>query len=255
MQSRLSRSAQFSIRRIPTAFPLLSRYSNGCPMDTIFPYAIQLLKGALVTLELAAFVIVLGLLCGLALAWIKSSPGTMLRVPIEFVTSVIRGIPEFLIILLIYFGLSMLAEELGGTLEITPFSGGVIALTIVFAAFSSEVFRGAFAAVPKAQLEAAEAYGVSKTEAFFFIRLPQAWRICLPSVNNMWQAVIKDTSLVSVIGLEDMLKKADIAAQYTRQPMLFYCVAAALYFLILALSVPLFTHLERRASRGYVRSG
>lgn len=223
-------------------------------MSSLFPYGAQLAHGALVTLQLAISVLLLGLSSGLVLAWLKASPLKLVRAPIDFVTGVIRGIPEFLIILVIYFGCSMLAQDFGGTFEISPFAGGVTALSIVFAAFSSEVFRGAFSAVPKGQLEAAEAYGVSRLKTFLMIRLPQAWRICLPSINNMWQAVIKDTSLVSVIGLEDMLKKADIAAQYTRQPMLFYCAAAAIYFLMLMLSIPVFRHLEARASYGYVRS-
>ncbi|MPW20410.1 Arginine ABC transporter permease protein ArtQ [Paraburkholderia piptadeniae] len=222
-------------------------------MNPLLLYGAQLAQGALVTLKLAVCVLVLGLSSGLVLAWLKGSRHRFVRVPVDIATSIIRGIPEFLIILVIYFGLSMLADNFGGALEITPFMGGVIALAIVVAVFSSEIYRGAFAAVPKGQLEAADAYGVSKIATFMLIRLPQAWRICLPSINNMWQSVIKDTSLVSVIGLEDMLKKADIAAQYTRQPMLFYCAAAVIYFLMLTLSVPLFRHLEMRASRGYTR--
>jgi polar amino acid transport system permease protein len=217
-------------------------------------YGPQLIHGTLITLQLAVCVLVLGLGCGLFLAWLKLSSRRFLRVPVDFVTSVIRGIPEFLIILVIYFGLSSVAEHFGQAFQISPFFGGVTALSIVFACFSSEIFRGAFSAVPKGQLEAADAYGVSKMRSFFLIRLPQAWRICLPSFNNMWQAVIKDTSLVSVIGLEDLLKKSDIAAQYTREPMLFYCAAGLVYYLILTVSIPAFRHLEMRASRGYVRS-
>ncbi|MEX4004862.1 ABC transporter permease [Paraburkholderia sp. EG285A] len=224
-------------------------------MDNLISYGFQLVVGALVTLKLAFSVLALGLTSGLLLAWMKTSKMTVVRMPVDFLTSVTRGIPEFLIILVIYFGLSSFVQRyLGDTLEITPFVGGVIALSIVFASISSEVFRGALASVPLGQIEAAHAYGVSTLKTFVLIRLPQAWRICLPSINNMWQAVIKDTSLVSVIGLEDMLKKAGIAAQYTRQPMLFYCAAAAIYFLMLTASTPIFKHLEKRASFGYTRS-
>ncbi|MGB8420689.1 ABC transporter permease [Paraburkholderia sp.] len=224
-------------------------------MDSLVPYGPQLVYGAFVTLKLALCVLVFGLSGGLLLAGLKTSRYSFVRVPIDLVTSMVRGVPEFLIILVIYFGLAMLIEtHFNSVLQITPFAGGVTALTIVFAAFSSEVFRGAFSAVPSGQIEAADAYGLSKIRTFALIRLPQAWRICLPSINNMWQSVVKDTSLVSVIGLEDLLKRAGMAGQYTRQPMLFYCAAAAIYFLMLAVSNPLFKQLERRASRGYSRT-
>jgi polar amino acid transport system permease protein len=223
-------------------------------MDDLLLYAGQLAIGALVTLKLALTVLGIGLLSGVVLACIKMSKLTFIARPIDFVTSVIRGLPEFLIILVVYFGLSNLLQNwFDGQVDISPFAGGVIALSVVFAAYASEVFRGALMAVPYGQIEAAQAYGVSKFKTFLFIRLPQAWRISLPSLNNMWQSLIKDTSLISVIGLEDMLKKADIAAQYTKQPMLFYVAVACIYFAMLALSNPLFRLLETRSSRGYIR--
>ena len=129
--------------------------------------------------------------------------------------------------------------------------GGVFALAIVFSSNASEVFRGAFAAVPHGQIEAARANGLSGVQTFFYIQLPQAWRISLPSVNNMWQSLLKDTSLISVVGLEDLLKKADIAAQYTKQPFVFFMAVALIYFVFLALSNPLFAYLEKVAGRGY----
>ncbi|MNR30151.1 Octopine transport system permease protein OccQ [compost metagenome] len=105
--------------------------------------------------------------------------------------------------------------------------------------------------MPKGQLEATRSYGLSRWQIFWCVQLPQAWRICLPSLNNMWQNLLKDTSLVSIVGLEDMLRKASIAAQFTKQPFVFYAAVAVVYLLLLAVSNPAFAYFEKRANRGY----
>lgn len=225
-------------------------------MDILLSYLGQLLQGAMVTLQLAFTALFFGLLLGLAFAACKLSGNGYLRRPVAFFTNLLRGVPEFLIILICYFGLSNLVNNhFDAAFEITPFAGGVFALSIVFAAYASEVFRGGFAAVPHGQIEAAKAYGLSRGQMFFAIQLPQAWRISLPSLGNMWQSLLKDTSLVSVVGLEDLLKKADMAAQYSKQPFVFFMAVAAIYFLFLGVSNPLFAYLEKQASRGYLQPG
>ncbi|MCB6185418.1 ABC transporter permease [Leeia sp. TBRC 13508] len=221
-------------------------------MDTLSLYGGQLLQGALITLQLAFTALFFGMVLGLLFAAGKLASNPFIRKPVSFVTNFLRGVPEFLIILICYFGLTnLINDHFDAAFEISPFVGGVFALSIVFSAYASEVFRGAFAAVPHGQIEAGKAYGLSRTQMFFYIQLPQAWRISLPSLNNMWQSLLKDTSLVSVVGLEDLLKKADMAAQYTKQPFVFFLAVAAIYFLFLAISNPVFGWLEKRANRGY----
>ena len=131
--------------------------------------------------------------------------------------------------------------------------GGAFALSIVFASYASEMLRGAFLAVSRGQLEAAAALGLRPSQVLRRIHLPQAWRIALPSLNNQWQNLLKDTSLVSVLGLEELMRKASIGAQVTRQPFTFYIAAASAYLVFLGLSNPLFALLERRANRGLAR--
>lgn len=223
-------------------------------MEQLFSYSHQLLIGVGVTLQLAFTSLCFGLLLGIAFSACKLSDNHYIRIPVSLFTNVIRGIPEFLIILICYFGLSnLINNHLEWPIEIDPFIGGVFALAIVFSAYASEVFRGAFLAIPKGQIEAARAYGLTKPQIFLSIQLPQAWRIALPNLNNMWQSLLKDTSLVSVLGLEDLMKKADMAAQFTKQPFVFFLVVAAIYFIFLALSNPLFSYLEKISNKGFQR--
>ena len=225
-------------------------------MDVLISYLGQLLQGAAITLQLAFTSLFLGLVMGLVFTACKLSSLSVLRVPVNFFTSLLRGIPEFLIILICYFGLSnLINEHLDGAFEISPFVGGVFALSVVFSAYASEVFRGGFVAVPSGQIEAAKAYGLSRRQVFFSIQLPQAWRIALPSLSKLWQSLLKDTSLVSVVGLEDLLKKADMAAQFSKQPFVFFMAVAVIYFVFLSVSNPVFAWLEKRANRGYQTAG
>jgi polar amino acid transport system permease protein len=210
----------------------------------------QLLAGAAVTLELAFGALALGLALGLAGAAGKLSPLAWVRVPVTLFLNLLRGVPEFLILLIVYFGAS---EWLGDALAPGPFGAGVFALGIVFGAYASETFRGGFLAVPPGQIEAARAVGMGRRQTFFLIRLPQAWRFALPGIGNLWQGLVKDTSLVSVVGLEEILRKANIAAQVTQHPFPFYLAAMALYLGIVTLSNPVFGWLERRANRGVRR--
>jgi polar amino acid transport system permease protein len=224
-------------------------------MVALFDYSTQLLEGAWVTLELAFTSLFFGMLIGLAAASAKLSDLRWLSKAVFLATDFLRGIPEFLILLICYFGLSNLINtHFAGMFSLSPFAGGVVALALVFGAYSSEVFRGAFLAVPKGQLEAARSYGLSRWQTLWYVRLPQAWRICLPSLNNMWQNLFKDTSLVSIVGLEDMLRKANIAAQFTKQPFVFYAAVGLIYLALLAASNPAFAWFEQRANRGYARA-
>lgn len=219
-------------------------------MPELAGFGPQLLAGAAVTLELAFAALLLGLALGLLGAAAKLSPHIWIRWPVVVFLNLLRGVPEFLILLIVYFGAGNL---LGDALSPGPFAAGAIALGVVFGAYSSETFRGALLAVPAGQLEAARAFGMSPVLAFFRVQLPQAWRFALPGVGNLWQGLLKDTSLVSVLGLEETLRKANIAAEVTKHPFPFYLAAMAIYLGFITVSNPTFAWLERRASRGVRR--
>lgn len=224
-------------------------------MSELQGYALQLLQGVAVTLELALASVAFGLALGLAAALAKLSGRAWLRLPVAAITSVLRGVPEFVILLICFFGMTRVLYSLtDGRVAISPFAGGVFALSLVFGVYASEVFRGAFLAVPRGQIEAARALGLRPFRVFLHVHLPQAWPVALPSLNNLWQNLLKDTSLVSAIGLEEVMRKAAMAAQATKQPFTFYLAAAFAYLVLLGVSNPLFGLLERRARRGTARS-
>jgi polar amino acid transport system permease protein len=214
-------------------------------------YGPQLLRGAATTLEVALTAAALGLTLGLAGGTASLSRHRWLRRTVQLTTGILRGVPEFVILLVCFFGLTgFLFRLTNGHVQISPFVAGAVALGLTFAAFASEAFRGAFAAVPSGQHEAAAALGLSPATTFRRILLPQALRLAIPSLANQWQTLLKDTSLVSVIGLGDLMRSADTAGQATNRPFDFLLAAAAIYFVFLTLSQPVFTAIERRARRG-----
>ncbi len=218
-------------------------------------FGAQLLQGAVVTLQVAVLSLLFGVALGILGAAAKLSPLPWVRGPVTLVVNLVRGVPEFLILLIVYFSLpQVLSAFTGSDVGISPLVGGVFALSLVFGAYASETFRGGFEAVPKGQLEAARAFGMPRVRVFRRIHLPQAWRYALPGLSNLWQTLLKDTSLVSVLGLEEIMRKADIAAQVTKRPFDFYVAAALIYLAFILLSGPAFAWLERRANRGLARA-
>ncbi len=224
-------------------------------MFDLYGFGAQLLQGAAVTLEVAGLSLLFGVVLGILGAAAKLSTLRWLRSGVTLLVNLIRGVPEFLILLIVYFSLPQILSSLtGADIAISPLVGGVFALSIVFGAYASETFRGGFMAVPRGQLEAARAFGMPRTRVFSRIHLPQAWRYALPGLSNLWQTLLKDTSLVSVLGLEEIMRKADIAAQVTKRPFNFYVAAALIYLAFILLSGPAFAWLERRANRGLARA-
>jgi polar amino acid transport system permease protein len=220
-------------------------------MFDLYGFGDQLLQGAGVTLEVAGLSLVFGLALGVLGAAGKLSPLRTVRWPVELLTNLVRGVPEFLILLICYFSLPQLLSALtGAQIGMSPLSGGVCALSLVFGAYASETFRGAFLAVPLGQLEAGRAFGMSRVRVFRRILLPQSWRVALPGIGNLWQNLIKDTSLVSVLGLEEIMRKATMASQVTKKPFNFFLVASLMYMAFTLISGPMFHWLERRAARG-----
>jgi His/Glu/Gln/Arg/opine family amino acid ABC transporter permease subunit len=218
----------------------------------------EILAGAWLTLELAVVSLGVGILLGLLTAGGKLSRNRLARGVAHLYTELVRGIPEMLVVLVVFFGASSLLQTIAGWfnytdyIEVNAFVAGVFALGLVFGAFSSEVFRGAFLAVPKGQIEAAVACGMTPWQVFSRIRMPQMWRYALPGLGNLWMVLIKDTSLISIIALDELLRWSKVAAETTKQPFTFYLVAALIYLLFTLLSDIVRHRLELRASRGVV---
>lgn len=198
-------------------------------------YGHLLLKGTLVTIKLGLVSLVLGLIFGLIGAGMKSSRFWLVRQIATIYTSVVRGVPELLFVLFVYFGgsliLQALLKSIGYTkyVEVSAFWAGVIALSIMFGAYATETFRMALKEIPKGQWEAAQSVGMRPTQTFFRIILPQMWLVALPGLGNLTLVLLKDTALISVLGLKDLMFFAMRAAQSTQLPFTFYMSAALIY--------------------------
>ena len=220
----------------------------------------DLLAGALLTLRIAAASLVFGLFIGLGVAGMKLSGNAVPRAVANGYTTAIRGVPELLTLFLIYYGAQFAVQGLfslfgvRGAVEVNGFWAGVAALSFVFGAYASEVFRGAFLAIPKGQAEAARAIGMSPALTFRRVLLPQVWRHALPGLGNLWLVLVKDTSLVSVIALDELLRRTNVAVGVTKEPFLFYGAACLIYLAITTVSTLVLAWLEARAARGLRRA-
>jgi len=218
-----------------------------------------LAAGVLMTIQLALSALCLGLILGLLGALAKTSPNRALQWLGGTYSTLVRGIPELLWVLLIYFGTVSSMRAIGHlfgipNLSLSAFAAGVIALGLCFGAYATEVFRGAMLAIPKGHREAGLALGMSRSRIFIKLVMPQMWRIALPGLGNLFMILMKDTALVSVIGLEEVMRHAQIAVTTTKQPFTFYMVAAFLYLGMTAMSMLGLAWLEKRASIGFARS-
>jgi putative lysine/arginine/ornithine/histidine/octopine transport system permease protein len=203
------------------------------------------------TLLVSAISLVFGIAVGFLGAGAKLSRLRAVRLLADIYTTVIRGIPELIIILLLYFGGTVTLTSLAGRyVEVNGFAAGVFALSIVFGAYATEVFRGAVLAIPRGQTEAARALGMRRAAAFWTILLPQLWRFALPGIGNLWLVLLKDSALISVVGLEELLRKTAITAGATREPFTFYFAAAMIYLGFTVVSSSVLHWAERRAARG-----
>lgn len=217
----------------------------------------QLLLGLWVTVQVAVCALALGLVLGLGGGLAKVYGGRWLRGLVEVYTTLFRGLPEFLVVLIVYFaGAVVLTEVIGGGdyVDFPPFVAGVVALASTFGAYATEVFRGALQAVPPGQVEAGKAIGLPRRTIFRRIVLPQVWRYALPGLGNLFLVLLKDTALVSLIGVDDLMRKADIARNATKDSFTMYAAAAVLYLLLTAVSTAILTIMEKRAARGFTRA-
>lgn len=211
-----------------------------------------LLRGATITVLVglcAMFAgLVIGTICGL-IKWGRLKPLSWL---VDIYTTVVRGVPELLIIYLLFFSsvefVTRVANAFGWSgLADTGYAFiiAVIAIAAISGSYSTEVVRGALSSIPKGHLEAARALGMPGPRIFRKIILPQMLRIAVPGMNNVWQATMKDTALVSVVGLQELMRAASVGAGSTRNPFIFYLIAAVVYLCITFVSQFFFKRAER----------
>lgn len=218
----------------------------------------ELLRGFWVTMALALVTAPCALAMSFIIAWGKHARSGWVRALANGYTTVFRSLPEILTLILIYYQLQSLLNGVVGmfipdaNISLNAFAAGVIALTLVFSALGSEVVRTAYHAVGKGQSEAAAALGLHRARAFFLVILPQMWRHAIPAFGNLWLILLKDTSLVSIIAVNDMMRYANMAIATTREPFFFYAVLALIYVALAFISGQVQAVLERRANRNLV---
>lgn len=222
-------------------------------------YGPLLLSGTWMTIQLALLSLLLSVIIGLIGASSKLSNIKALRYIATAYTTLIRSVPDLVIMLLLFYslqlGLNQITEALQiDQIDINPFVAGVITLAFIYGAYFTETFRGAFQSVPTGQIEAAMAYGMTPWQVFRRVLFPQMMRFALPGIGNNWQVLIKATALVSIIGLTDIVKITQDAGRSTMQLFFFSIVAAAIYLAITTASNLILMWLERRYSAG-VRKG
>ncbi len=222
---------------------------------SLYGYWPLILKGMLLTIEVAILSLIIALVLGIATALAKLSESKLLQSIAGVYTTVIRGIPDLVLMTLIFFGGQVMVNSLGekfgwGYIDVNPFIAGVLTIGFIFGAYMGETFRGAIMAVSKGEIEAGHAYGMTLFQVFTRITLPAMVRHALPGFGNNWLVLVKTTALVSVIGLHDMVFNAGIAGGSTRQPFTFYFVVAMLFLVITAVSNIGLKWLDKRYSVG-----
>ncbi|HXH03161.1 MAG TPA: ABC transporter permease [Candidatus Competibacteraceae bacterium] len=226
-------------------------------MFNLYGYGPSILEGSWLTVKVALLSLLLAVVLGMVGALAKLSASRSARLVAGVYTTVIRGVPDLVLMLLIFFGGQMLVNDLSTALgyetapDIDPFTAGALTLGFIYGAYMLETFRGAILSVPAGQLEAGYAYGMRKHQVFFRILLPQMIRHALPGFGNNWLVLLKSTALVSVIGLDDMVRRAGIAGRATQKSFTFYLVAALGFLVFTTISIILLRWAEKRYSLGF----
>lgn len=223
------------------------------------PYYLAILQGSALTVGVSLAALLVAIVLGLLGAAAKLSGRPLLVALATVYTTIIRGIPELVLMLLVFYGgtigLNSLLEAIGSTatVDINPFAAGVLTIGFIYGAYMTETFRGAMLAIPKGQLEAAWAFGMGPRQAFLRITAPQMVRYALPGFTNNWLVLIKATALVSLIGLQEMTYIAKQASAATRSPFAFFLFTAVLFLLYTTVSLYGLRKLNARYSLGSKR--
>jgi arginine/ornithine transport system permease protein len=222
-------------------------------------YYTSILYGAVLTVGVSLAALLVAIILGLAGAGAKLSGRPILVALATLYTTIIRGIPELVLMLLVFYGgtigLNNLLEAMGSeaTVDINPFFAGVLTIGFIYGAYMTETFRGAILAIPKGQAEAAWAFGMGRTKTFMRITAPQMVRYALPGFTNNWLVLIKATALVSLIGLQEMTYLAKQASAATRSPFAYFLFTAALFLIYTTVSLMVLRRLNARYSLGTKR--
>ncbi len=212
--------------------------------NIVYEYRTWLLEGTLLTLKLAALSMALAMILGLPLALVRMSRIGAVSAIATFYIAVMRAIPLLVFILWMYYGVTLVTG-----LQVDPFGAGVICLTLQYSAWLAEIYRAGLQAIDKGQGEAALSTGLSRTRTFARVIWPQAWRIIIPPLASNFIGIIKDSSLVGVIGLNELMRQAQIADSLTFRPFELFTAAMVIYILLALIISPLASMVERRAAR------
>lgn len=219
-------------------------------------YITTVLGAGWISLQLAFISLVLAVVLGLLGALCKRSESRVLRLLLEVYTTLVRGVPDLVLMLLVFYSLPALLnqsfEAMGWDyhVEFSPFAAGCATLGLIFGAYMTETFRGALQGIPQGQIEAAHAYGLGRLRTFHSIVLPQMIRLALPGFTNNWLVMVKATALVSLLGLQDIMFRARGAAEATGKPFTFYLIAGGFYLAITVMSLVMLAWVARRYSMG-----
>ncbi len=228
-------------------------------MFDLHGYFPLILDGMKLTVAVALLSLAIAMVLGMLGALAKLSKSKTARLVAGIYTTIIRGVPDLVLMTLIFFGGQMAVNNLGDTfgwdyIDVDPFTAGFLSIGFIFGAYMTETFRGAIMAVPRGEIEAGQAYGMTPVQCFLRITLPQMVRHALPGFGNNWLVLAKTTALVSVIGLHDMVYNAQLAGGSTRQPFTFLLVVAFLFLIITAVSDVVLRWPNRRNSVGVRRA-
>ncbi|MDR3496863.1 MAG: ABC transporter permease subunit [Ancalomicrobiaceae bacterium] len=222
-------------------------------------WGFALIAGALMTLAVSLTGLLIGSVLGSLIAWAKLSGHKVGAAIGDAYASLFRGLPELLVIYFVYFGSSALLTATGnligieGFLGVPSFAAGALGVGIISGAYQAEVYRGAYLAIASGELEAARAVGMHRLLMFRRIIVPQVLRFALPGLGNLWQVALKDSSLISVTGLTELMRTAQVGAGSTRQPFVFYLAGLGLYLTLTFVTDRFFEAAEKRATRGLKR--
>ncbi len=218
-------------------------------------YGDELLAGLWVTVRLAVSSFVLSLVLGVIIGLVAVSRNRLVQGGWRAYASLFMGVPSILVVFFVYYNLPVfLKSAFDLRIDVSPFLAGLTALAVVYAAYVAEVVRGAVLNIPQGQFDAARALGLGKLHMWWLVILPLVWRIALPGLTNVWMTVLKDTALVSLVGLNDLVRTADVAAAVTRKPFLFYVVVALVFIAFAGVTGASAKKIEQRVNLGQERS-
>ena len=225
-------------------------------MEDIAGWADDFFWGAMVVLRIFAVSLVLSVIIGLIGAAMKLSGNRVAQAIANAYTVIFRGTPELLVLLIIYFGaaitLTSIAQSFDPSvrfIEIPPFWAGAFAIALIVGAYMTETFRGAFLGVDPGHVEAARALGLSQLQTFIHVRIPQMWRLALPNFGNHMLSLMKDTALISIIGVEEIVFVAEMATTVTLKPFTMYIIVALIYLSITTVITLTVMGLEKYANK------